>query len=490
MRAVRASSILRGASNLLPNHHRLKTRGTDAAILLVAERRSLALTTGLIVGLLPALRQSRADHPSTIGDEIRGTAASSPRRRLRGLLVTAEVTIAVVVLTGAILLIRSFAAMSRASAGFAASGTAVAQLSIPRASYDTPEKVFAFHESMVERPARMPDVLRASAVYPLPLAREDWSGSVGIAGLARCRSIRTRTPSTPSPCPATFQTVGIPMFAGRDFALTDSANAPAVAIVDTVFVRRYWPGQSAIGKRISTSGDTEKGPFETVVGVVGHVRSKGARVEGEPQLYLPALQKSELSLFFVARASGDPRGLLPSIRQAVSQQDSRLPVAILSTGAEVVNRFTARDRFNVLLFSMFGIVSLLLAAIGLYGVLAFLVTERTHEIGIRPALGGCRATVVRGVVGEALGLTLGGLVFGIGGGLQLAYGMKDLLFQIEPADPQTYLAIACSMIAAALVAAFGPAMRGLDGGADGGVEGLRVCLAADRKTASWQTMRC
>src|SRR5262249_28538852 len=158
---------------------------------------------------------------------------------------------------------------------------------------------------------------------------------VGIVGL-------TRSTGEPEPhadyavaMPGYFQTIGIPLVEGRDFASTDKTDAPGVAIVDTVFARRYWPGQSAIGKRISTSGNMDNGPFETVVGVVGHVRSKGARIEGEGQLYLPALQKSELSLFFIARASGDPRGLLPIIRQAVRQQDARLPVAMLSTFPEI-----------------------------------------------------------------------------------------------------------------------------------------------------------
>jgi putative ABC transport system permease protein len=439
------------------NIPRLETSEIDAVVLGFAV--ALALATGVIVGLLPALRQSSADPQGAIGDGVRGTAAAAPRHRLRALLVIGEVTIAVVVLTGALLLVRSYVAMSRASIGFDANGTAIAQLSIPPATYDTPEKVFAFHQSMAQRLVSLPGVSRASAVYPLPMSGHAWSGSVGIVGFARA-------PGEPEPhteyavaLPGYFQAVGIRLLEGRDFADTDLATNPAVAVVDTIFARRYWPGQSAIGKRLATTGELDKGPFQTVIGVVGHVRREGPRAEGEAQLYLAALQKPEFSLFFVARASGAPRTLLPSIRSAVRQQDSKLPIAMLSTGADVVAKFTARERFNALLFTIFGAVALALSAIGLYGVLAFLVTLRTHEIGIRLALGGQPWHIVRGLIGEGLALTAAGLALGLGGGLLVAHAMRDLLFQIEPADALTYSVIAISMTAVALLAAFGPARR-------------------------------
>jgi len=439
------------------NIPRLETSEIDAVVLGFAV--ALALATGVIVGLLPALRQSSADPQGAIGDGVRGTAAAAPRHRLRALLVIGEVTIAVVVLTGALLLVRSYVAMSRASIGFDANGTAIAQLSIPPATYDTPEKVFAFHQSMAQRLVSLPGVSRASAVYPLPMSGHAWSGSVGIVGFARA-------PGEPEPhteyavaLPGYFQAVGIRLLEGRDFADTDLATTPAVAVVDTIFARRYWPGQSAIGKRLATTGELDKGPFQTVIGVVGHVRREGPRAEGEAQLYLAALQKPEFSLFFVARASGAPRTLLPSIRSAVRQQDSKLPIAMLSTGADVVAKFTARERFNALLFTIFGAVALALSAIGLYGVLAFLVTLRTHEIGIRLALGGQPWHIVRGLIGEGLALTAAGLALGLGGGLLVAHAMRDLLFQIEPADALTYSVIAISMTAVALLAAFGPARR-------------------------------
>jgi putative ABC transport system permease protein len=259
--------------------------------------------------------------------------------------------------------------------------------------------------------------------------------------------------------PGYFETVGIPLIEGRDFTDSDNLAAPQAVVVDEEFARTYWPGESALGKRIAINGDTEKGPFQTVLGVVGHVRNKGAREKGESQLYLPALQKPEYSLFFVARTEGDPSALLPSIRAAVREQDVKLPIALMSTMDEVLAKFTARDRFNTLLFTIFGCVALAIASVGLYGVLAFLVTQRTREIGIRMALGGKPGGIVRSVVFEGLALTAVGLVSGLGIAVLLGRWMKDLLFEIKPTDPLTYGVIAGVMFAVALIAAFGPARR-------------------------------
>jgi putative ABC transport system permease protein len=439
------------------NIPRLDTARIDATVLLFAA--ALAFVTGIVVGLLPALRQAKADPQHALGDGTRGLDTSSPRRRLRGALVMVEVAIAVVVLTGATLLIRSFVAMANVPVGVSGTDVAVARLTIPRASYNEPAKVFDFHLSMRDRLAALPGVRRASAVYPLPMSGSGWSGSVGIVG-------RADTPGEPEPhaeyavaLPGYFTAVGIPLIEGREFTDADRLGAPLTVIVDEEFARRYWPGQPAIGQTMATNGNVDEGPFHTVIGVVGHVRNKGAREAGEGQLYLSALQKQEFSLFFVAQTEGSPSALLSSIRSAVREQDSRLPIAELSTMGEVLTKFTARERFNVLLFTIFGGVALVIASIGLYGVLAFLVTQRVREIGIRLALGGRPADLVRSVLTEGLALTAAGLVAGLGGAFLMGRWMKDLLFEIEPADPVTYGIIAGVMLVVAVLAAIGPARR-------------------------------
>jgi predicted permease len=439
------------------NIPRLDSARIDLSVLLFAV--TMAVITGVIVGLVPALRNAGTRPQAALGDAQRGSDTASPRRRLRGALVMAEVAMAVVVLTGAALLIRSFIAMANVPMGIKADGVAVARLSIPRTTYNEPAKVFAFHQSMRDRLAALPGVTRASAVYPLPMAGSGWGGSVGIVGRPEVAGVPEPHAEYAVALPGYFDTVGIPLIDGRDFTDADTMTTPLAVIVDEEFARTYWPGQRAVGQRIATNGDLEKGPFQTVIGVVSHVRRDGARQKGEPQLYLAALQKQEFSLFFVTRTEGDPSSILPSIRSAVRQQDAKLPIASLSTMNEVLAKFTARDRFNVLLFTIFGFVALAIASVGLYGVLAFLVSQRTREIGIRLALGGKPAEILRSVVVEGLTLTGVGLAVGLGAAVLLSRWMKDLLFEITPTDPLTYGVIGGVMLAVALVAALGPARR-------------------------------
>jgi putative ABC transport system permease protein len=259
--------------------------------------------------------------------------------------------------------------------------------------------------------------------------------------------------------PGFFQAVGIPLIAGRDFADSDTAASPWVAIVDEEFAKEYWPGESPIGKRIAANSDVNTGPFQTVVGVVGHTLRGGAREKGEPQLYLHALQNSQTNLFYVARTAGDPQPLLAAIRGAVREQDARLPIAKLSTGEDLTRTFTARDRFNVLLFSVFAGVALVLAAVGMYGVLASLVAQRTREIGIRLALGGRPGGEVRRLVFEGLALGSIGLAAGLSAAALLSQSIEALLFQIEPTDAVTYCAIGALVLGVSAVAAYLPARR-------------------------------
>jgi putative ABC transport system permease protein len=435
---------------------RLDAARIDGSVLAFASL--LALVTSVIVGLLPAMRQSKTDPQGALSARTRGAGGGVPRRRLRHALVIGEVTLAVIVLVGALLLVRSFVALSRTPTGVSLNGTAIAHVSIPRATYDTPEKIFAFHRELAARLAALPGVTSASGVYPLPMSGEGWSGSVGIVGLPEGPGVPEPHTEYAVALPGYFRTAGIPLIAGRDFDERDIASAPQVAIVDQEFARQYWPGESALGKRIATSGDLEKGPFQTVIGVAAHTLRGGAREKGEAQLYLPSLQNAQLSLYYVANTRGDAGALLPAIRAAVREQDPRLP-AKLTTGDDLTRRFLARDRFTVLLFTVFGLVALVLAGVGMYGVLASLVAQRTREIGIRLALGGQPAGVIRRLVGEGLGLAAVGLVLGLGGAALLSQTITTLLFQVEPTDAVSYTAIAAIVLGVSLAASYLPARR-------------------------------
>jgi putative ABC transport system permease protein len=288
---------------------------------------------------------------------------------------------------------------------------------------------------------------------------ERWGGTV---------IVRDRAPGLAEPhaeyavaMPGYFQTMRIPVVEGREFTTSDAAGAMPVAIVDEEFARQYWPGESAVGKRVSPFGPLPPNDpnWTTVVGVVGHVRNGGPRDAGEGQFYLPALQKSELTLYVVVRTAGSDSPLPAAIRRTVRSLDPQLPIARLSDTPALVGRMLARERFNVLLLSVFGGVALAVAAVGLYGLLAFLVTQRTREIGIRLALGGRPARVLRGVLREGLSLAGAGLGLGLAVALIAAPALEGLLFAIAPTDPWTYAGIGGVLIAVAAAASYVPARR-------------------------------
>jgi predicted permease len=451
-----AEAGLRGALALNPgNIAGLDGARIDAVVLTFTA--ALAIVTGVIVGLVPALGQSQADPQSAMADGARGVGATAPRLHVRASLVVAEVALAVVVLIGAGLLIRSFVEMTRVPMGFSADRTMTAGLALPRAVYTPADKAIAFQRALLSRLSALPGVTHTSAVYPLPMSNDGWSGSIVIDG-------RDDLPGQPPAHaeyavahPHYFETMRIPVIEGREFAATDAAGAPSVGIVDVEFAKQYWPGKSAIGQRVSPFGEPGVGPWTTIIGVVGHVRNAGARAKGEGQFYFSALQKAEFGMTFVVRTTSGRLVLAPAIRSAVRELDPNLPIASLEPMDQVVVRFTARERFNVAVLTIFGIVALTLAAVGLYGVLASLVSQRVREIGIRLALGARPAQVVRRVVAEGLGLAALGLVLGLASAAALSRAVETLLHAVAPVDPVTYGLIAAMIMAVSLVAAYWPA---------------------------------
>ena len=434
----------------------LDRSGIDATVL--AFSVAVTIATCLLVGFAPALRQSTADPQLALGGAER-TAAGSIRHRVRRVLVVGEVTLAVVVLVAAGLLVRSFARMVATPIGFEPDGTVVAQIALPRAQFDAPEKIVTFQRALLDRLRALPGTAAASAVYPLPMSGDGWGGTV---------IVENRPADLPEPhaeyavaMPGYFSTIGIPIVEGREFADSDVTGTMPVAIVDEQFAQQYWPGESAVGKRVSPFGALPPGDprWATVIGITGHVRNGGPRKAGEGQFYLPALQKPELTLYFVVRAAGSDAPLPAAIRQTVRALDSQLPVGRLSATPALIGRVLARERFNMLLLSIFSGVALTIAAVGLYGLLAFLVTERTREIGIRLALGGRPGRILRAVIGEGLLLACAGLALGTAAALFTAPLLGGLLYGIEPTDPLTYTGIAGVLLLVAAAASYLPGRR-------------------------------
>jgi putative ABC transport system permease protein len=434
---------------------RLEETRVDTSVLLFS--LGVSLLTGLLFGLAPTLQSSRANLRDALGDGRRGSTVGPSRGRVRRVLVAVEVAMAVVVLIGAGLLLRSFAALERVNTGFHAADIMSFQLTPPASKYDSVFKVTRFYRTLLERLAETPGMEHVGAVYPLPMGGEGWSGTIHIQGLV----VR---PGEPEPhaelavsMPGYFRTLGISLVAGRDFTMQDDADAPLAAIVDESLARRYWPNENALGKGISTYGET--GPWYTVVGVVGHVRNAGPADAGEPQLYVPLLQHGQRPLFLVARGRD---GILPeaaTLRSAVRALDAELPMARVRAMDDIVARALAPQRFNLLLLSIFAATSLLLAAIGLYGVMSYLVAQRVHEIGIRLALGGGPSSVLRLVIGQGLLITVIGLVVGLAAAAALSGVTGRLLFAVRGTDPLTYAIISIVLMSVALIACLVPARR-------------------------------
>ena len=409
----------------------------------------------LLVGVLPAIRQST----TRVHDAIRAGRgdAAQPRRRLRGLLVVAEVAMALVILVGAGLLTRSFIALQRVDPGFAPGQALTFAVTLPRARYDSAAKMIAFHQQLQPRLAAIPGVTAASGVDPLPLGGTNWSGTFHVEGQIVPPGGQDPHGEYAVALPGFVKALGMTLLRGREFAATDGPSAPAVVIVDDRLAEKYWPGQDALGKRLSQQ--SAQGPFATVVGVVRHVYRVGPAREGEPQIYFPFAQHVQTPLSYSVRTSVDPMTVLRAVRREVAAIDAELPIARVASMETLASAALSRERFNALILVVFAGTALLLAAIGLYGVMAYLVTQRQAEIGIRLALGGGPRHVARMVIGDGMRMAVAGIVLGTIASLALARVLEGLLYGIAPTDPVTYVAIAVTLALVALAASALPARR-------------------------------
>ena len=431
---------------------RLDTARIDGTMLLFS--LALSLGAGLLFGLAPALQQSRVDMQATLRAGGRAHAAGLARH-VRAGLVTVQVAMAMIVLVGAGLLVRSFVELQRVELGIDPRNVLTFQLSPPAASHPM-ATLGAFHQRLGDELRAIPGATHVGAVYPLPASGEGWSGSFEIAGRERPEGSALPHAEYAVTMPGYFEAMGIAAKSGRQFTNADDAASPLVAIVDEELERRYWPGESAVGRQLDLNGDPER--LTTIVGVVAHTRSAGPRVAGEPQIYLPFLQRAQRPLYSVVRGAA-PASLAPAVRAAVRSLDPALPIARLATMESLVSRAFARDRFSLMLVGAFAATALLLASIGLYGVLTYVVSRRVRELGVRVALGATPASVWRLVVGDGLRLAVIGVVAGLAVAAALSRTAESLLYDVAAVDPLTYAGVAGLVIAVAFAACWIPAAR-------------------------------
>jgi putative ABC transport system permease protein len=419
----------------------------------------LALGTGILFGMVPAVLAS-----SSASDGLRegGRHGGGPRaRRALGSLVIAEVALSLVLLTGAGLLIRSFIHLQDIDPGFDADGVLTARVSLGAARYPSGEAASAFFTDALNRVRQIPGVQSAAGISFLPLAGPGMATSfyrldrpVPPDGQKPTTEVRPVTPNF-------FRTMGIPHLAGRDFTEADTADAPEVAIVSEGLVRRMFPGENPLGRRLFVSIGREEGMQVEIVGVVGDVKFASLDAETRPAVYQPQPQLSIGLMTFVARTPLDPLSLTNSVAAAVRSIDPELPLADVRTMRDVVDSTLAPARTTSTLLTAFALIALVLAGVGVYGVMSYSVSQRTQEIGVRMALGASVSSVFRLIIGQALKLVVAGVIAGLVAAGMLARLLDTLLFETEPIDPVTFATTALVLLLVAACASYVPARRGM-----------------------------
>jgi putative ABC transport system permease protein len=447
---------------------RIDMVGVDARV--IAFAAALSILTGIMFGLVPALRASSPDRVSALKQAGRG-AAISPSRRFRAALVVAEVALALVLLVGAGLMIRSFARLMAIDPGFDATGVVTMRVTLPAARYRDVDRWTAFHEDLVRRVSSLPGATAVGINSAVPL--EGGGSEAGVAVEGRPMP----TPGTPGTAtlfqassPGYLRAMGVALLRGRYFTDQDRKGAAPVVIVDDSLVRKLFPDADPLGKRISFEfhgdGDRPQVVWREIVGVVGHVRHYG--IASEPpfvQLYTPFRQlpiyfeSRRPSMALVVRSDLAPEALAGAIRRELSAIDPDIPVYGVQTMAAYLSQETEQPRLSVLLLSGLGGLALLLAVIGIYGVVSYSVTQRAQEIGIRMALGATPRNVMQMVVREAAGLIGGGVVIGVAAAFAMGSLIRSMLFEVSERDPATLAWIALLLSVVGLVAAIVPAGR-------------------------------
>jgi putative ABC transport system permease protein len=421
----------------------------------------VSVVTGVLFGLAPALQVSRPDLTDALKESGRFTAGLR-RNRLRSALVVSQVALSLVLLVGAGLMIRSFAKLNEVDPGFKPAQVLTLGVTLLRSKYPEDEQVAQMFSQILERAATTPGILSAGAISDLPLTGSNTSDSFTIEG--RPPIAKEAEPSTEYHVvtPRYFESMGIPFLSGRDIAHTDTRQSPNVAVINDVFARRHFAGENPLGHRLRLQGQ-ERDPL-LIVGVISNVRNLALDEQPTPEVYVPFLQDPlsttyPRSMTIVARTKSDPGALAGTLRAALTSVDKSLPVYALKPMTEHLHDSLARRRFNLILLSIFSSVALVLAAVGIYGVVSYGVTQRTHEMGIRMALGATPRDVLQLVVRQAMTLALAGVGIGLLASLALTRLMKGLLFSVSVTDPMTLAVISLLMTLIALLACLIPARR-------------------------------
>jgi len=430
----------------------------DARVLIFTV--AVSLVTGLIFGLAPAAQASNFNLNETLKEGGQESVSGSRGNRIRGLLVISEVAVSFILLIGAGLLINSFVRLRNVDPGFRTDHLLTMKVELPEVKYSDRARRSAFYTELVRRVETLPGVKSAAVASNLPLTYNGDSITISIEGRPDPPPDQRPDVVTRVISPRYFATMGIQLLQGREFTERDRADSPGVVVISEKTARHFWPGENPIGKRLKPGSSGNRRPWLEIVGVVKDVRQIELTAEPKLQMYLPYEQAD----FFqpnalVVRTNIDPVSLAATVRKTVWDIDKDQPVSNISSMEQVLSESVARQRFSTLLLGIFATLALILAAVGIYGVMSYSVAQRTHEIGIRMALGAQRTDVLKLTLSQGLRLVLIGVIAGLAAAVMLTRVMSSLLFGVSATDPVTFATIVLVLMSAALLANYIPALR-------------------------------
>ena len=442
----------------IPSYNKV---GVDVSVL--AFTLVTSVITGIVFGLAPAWQTLRVDLNSALKEGGRGHVAESGQRRLSSLLVIAEMAMAMVLLIGAGLLLRSFAHLLDVKPGFNTENLLTMQVGLPNAVYQQPQKRIAFLQQLETSLRGTPEVASVGFVTRLPLmsSLNNVTTYLAIEGRevppGERPEIDFRRAST-----GYFQTMGIPLLSGRLVTEQDVTNNSSFVLINEAMAKRFWPSEDPVGKRISTIVSSgQQIPWQTIVGVVGNVRHFGLDVEPRPEIYYHTNTQPPFGPVVVIRTTADPNRLISIARAKIRELDRSVPISNVNTMEQLVAQSVAQRRFGMFLLGIFALLALLLAAIGIYGVVSYSVTQRTQEIGVRMALGASATDVLKMVLRNGMSVALIGVGLGLAGAFGLTRLMSRLLFEVTPTDVTTFALVSVGLTLVALMACYLPARRAM-----------------------------
>jgi putative ABC transport system permease protein len=419
----------------------------------------VALATGVLFGLFPAFQSARGETQEVLKEGSQSSTAGRGRLRLRRMLVAAEVALSLLLLVGAGLLIKSFMRLQNVDSGFDPRGVLTMRIVVPSTRYPQPDQVRAFYREVLRRVSALPGVTKVGANNGVPLSGSGGSGTTTVDNPAFADDRGMPEADWRIVTPGYFEAIGMTLIRGRAFDERDTESGQPVAIIDETMANTFWPNEDPIGKRIKRGGRPSTSPWQTIVGVVRHVRYRTLEEPSRVQLYIPHAQLPTNAMSLAIKTGLDPQALSQSVQREVVAIDPEQPVWAIRTMDELMATSVMRRRLIMTLLTLFAGIALLLAAVGIYGVISYWVTQRSHEIGIRVAIGANRLDVLKMVLRQSMSVVLLGVAIGLVAAASLTRLMATLLFDVSPRDVATFGGYSAALILVGLLASYLPARR-------------------------------